>query len=109
MVPANQETADLMARAEQQRVSDLQIARTAESAKWAAAVTFLREWLSPTVKQQVREVIRVQSPDWPAAYHMVWGMGVRNALREHGFGEKDFGVLNLDNVYIELVEEAVQL
>lgn len=38
---------------------------------------------------------------------MGWGMGVRNALREHGFGEEPFGVRNLDNIYVPLIEEAV--
>lgn len=42
-----------------------------------------------------------------AGYHMGWGMGVRNALREHGFGEEPFGVRNLDNIYVPLIEEAV--
>lgn len=108
LIPADQQAADLLARAEQQRVSDLAIARTAEPVKWDAAVRFLRGWLSPTVQDMVREVIRIKTPDWPAAYHLGWGMGVRNGLRQHGFGEKDFGVLNLDNIYVELVEEAVQ-
>jgi hypothetical protein len=108
IVPYDEGTAALIARAEAERVSDLRIARESEPQKWAAAVTFLRSWLSPLVQQEVREVIRIKSPDWPAGYHMGWGMGVRNALREHGFGEKGFGVLNLDNIYVELVEEAVQ-
>jgi hypothetical protein len=34
-------------------------------------------------------------------------MAVRNLLRKGGFGEKELGVGNLDDVYVELVEQAV--
>ena len=95
---------ELMDRALREEATDMKIARASEL--WPKAVSFLRDWLSPSVRQQIREVINIKSPDWPSGYHLGWGMGVRNALREHGFGEKPFGVMNLDNIYVPLVEES---
>lgn len=96
----------LLERAEREHAEDLATAR--QSPLWSPAVRFLREWLSPMVRFQIRELVDKQSRDWPVAYHSFWGMGVRNALRDRGFGEDALGVLNLDNVYVELVEEAVR-
>lgn len=96
----------LIDRALQEERADLLIARS--SALWPKAVEFLRTWFTPSVQQQIREVINIKSPDWPAGYHLGWGMGVRNALRQHGFGEEQFGVRNLDNIYVPLVEESVR-
>ena len=97
---------DTYDRALREQRADLKIALG--STLWPKAVLFLRDWLTPSVQQQIREVINIKSPDWPAGYHMGWGMGVRNALREHGFGEEPFGIKNLDNIYVTLVEEAVR-
>lgn len=40
--------------------------------------------------------------------HFGWGMAVRNILRQHGFGEKELGVHNLDDIYVALVAEALE-
>lgn len=49
-------------------------------------------------------------PDcWFAPYHFTWGMAVRNLLRDKGFDEAYFGIHNLDDIYIPLVEEALGL
>ena len=96
---------DLLDRAVREEASDQRIARASDL--WPKAVEFLRSWLTPSVQQQIREVVNIKSPDWPAGYHLGWGMGLRNTLREHGFGEEPFGVRNLDNIYVPLVEEAV--
>lgn len=89
--------------AEREKRQDLETAKALPL--WAAAVAWLRGYLAEEVKAKIRAVVGTQ--DWPAAYHMGWGMAVRNALRTHGFSEKDFRVMNLDNIYVELVEEAV--
>jgi hypothetical protein len=39
----------------------------------------------------------------------MWGMSVRNLLRQKGFSEEHFGIDNLDDIYISLVEEALKL
>ena len=87
-------------------IRDLQGAKA--SPLWLDAVTFLRGWFSEDVQRQVRAAIAKDPTDWIVPYHLHWGMGVRNALREHGFSEQAFGVLNLDNVYVALIEAAVQ-
>ena len=80
--------------------------------------------LSPALKASVLEMLKKQlahdaknienaykaSPsDWYVPYHFYWGMSVRNTLRGRGFGEDYFGVHNLDDIYVELVEEALDL
>lgn len=95
----------LMDRAEREAVADLAVAR--RSPLWPKAVEFLRGYFTPDVRRQIADTVAAKSPDWPAGYHMVWGMGVRNALREADFGEAEFGVRNIDNIYVELVEESV--
>jgi hypothetical protein len=45
-----------------------------------------------------------RAPEMPL--HMGFGMSVRNYLRQNGFGEDTFGVWNLDDYYIPLVERA---
>ena len=97
---------ELFDRADREAASDLKIAKRSE--KWSQAVTHLRAWLTPNVQQQIRELVNIKSTDWPAGYHSFWGMGVRNELRQAGYGEQEFGVMNLDNIYIELIEEAVR-
>lgn len=97
---------DLLERALQEEREDLAIAR--RSPLWPSAVAFLAGYFTPEVIAQIRQVVERKSPDWPAGYHSCWGMGVRNALRTAGFGERELGVRNLDNVYVELVEEAVR-
>lgn len=39
--------------------------------------------------------------------HFGFGMAVRNLLRKEGFGEDYFGIENLDDVYVPLLEMAV--
>ena len=45
---------------------------------------------------------------WNIPYHFGWGMNVRNYFRKNGFGEKEFGLCNLDDFYKFLVEDAVK-
>ena len=97
-------TAQMWDRIKREGTEDL--ARAMATPLWAEAVTWLRGYLSAEVLAQIRDAIAKHDPNWPAGYHMWWGMGVRNALREHGFGETAMGVENLDNIYVALVEEA---
>lgn len=97
---------DWLAQAEQQELDDL--AQASMSPLWLEAVAFLRRELTQDVQAQIRQLIASKSSDWPAGYHMFWGMGIRNLLREHGYGEQEFGIANLDNVYVPLIEAAVE-
>lgn len=105
MIPGDEPTRELMARAEAQAREDLATARA--SKHWAVALHYLRGYLMPQVQAQIRELMRTGSEQWPAGYHFGWGMALRNALRSAGFREETFGITNLDNIYVELVEEAV--
>lgn len=62
-----------------------------------------------SVKKEIRETYAKDPDNWCAGYHFGWGMAVRNLLREKGFGEEYFGVHNLDDIYVALVEEALDL
>jgi hypothetical protein len=61
------------------------------------------------VAGDIREAYLADPDEWYAGYHFGWGMAVRNLLREKGFGEKYFGIHNLDDIYVYLVEEAFGL
>lgn len=97
----------IMTSAKERAAADLLIAR--ESPLWPKAVAFLREDLKD-VADDVRKAIAKDPQDhwWIAPYHFGWGMAVRNRLRKHNFGEEPFGVANLDNIYVELIEEAMR-
>lgn len=69
------------------------------------AIAFLRRNLVD--QEAIADTIQREGPTWYAGYHFGWGSKVRNLLRDNGFGEKELGVENLDDVYVKLVEEAV--
>lgn len=95
-----------------------------------AATLFLREWLYPLEIRKIRTLIEKHGHlEWNWHLHdkdiielypqekkyavllspqFGFGMQVRNALRRAGFGEQEFGVYSLDDVYVVLLEEAVQ-
>jgi hypothetical protein len=98
--------------------------------KKQAAIIFVREWLHPSEKSTIRSLIEQHGPGvwiwhlydeeiadlYPQEKHYATllsptfglGMQVRNALRRAGFGEQDLGVADLQDVYVELLEAAVQ-
>ena len=44
----------------------------------------------------------------PMGFHLLGGgIAVRNFFRSNGFDEKTLGIQNLDNVYIDIIEDAV--
>lgn len=43
----------------------------------------------------------------PLRWHFSGGMSIRNRLRDARFGEKYFGVENLDFIYLQLLQEAL--
>lgn len=69
------------------------------------AVDFLKDNL---VDQDfLREEINKDPENWISPLHFNWGMFIRNLLRQNGFGEEFFPVDDLDDIYVELIEEAV--
>jgi hypothetical protein len=95
-----------------------------------AATAFLRGWLHPSETAKIRTLLReyghhewiwhLYDEDIADLYpnekryaawlspHFGFGMQVRNALRRAGFGEQALGVLNLQDIYLDLLEAAVQ-
>lgn len=59
--------------------------------------------------EEIKESIKNDPKNWITPYHFGWGMSIRNLLRDKGFGEDYFKVDNLDNIYVQLVEEAMKL
>ena len=70
------------------------------------AVEFIKTTLSGN-EAQFRKLMEEKGPNWAGEYHFGGGMVMRNRLRGAGFSEKDLGIDNLDNVYIEWVEIAI--
>lgn len=73
------------------------------------AVEMLKQELGSEFADWYEKRRSAHGDDWylPDLWHFRGGMHVRNLLREKGFGEKYFGVSNIDDVYISLVEEAM--
>ena len=69
---------------------------------------FLRKMWGKQVRQMIREAIEENPQRWWVSRHVTWGTRVRNEMRTHGYGEKELGVDNLDDVYVGLIEEAVK-
>jgi hypothetical protein len=76
--------------------------------KREAAVKFLSKFISIEDKRKIRKEIEKEPVRWFAPYHFDWGMKIRNELRQTGFDEQYFMIKNLDDIYVELVENAVK-
>jgi hypothetical protein len=72
------------------------------------ALLCLRKELNP-VLSEIKNAYRKDPKNWYVGYHFGWGMSVRNLLREKGFGEEYFKIHNLDDIYVALIEEALEL
>ena len=97
---------DLLADALAREKADLDAAR--KLPLWGEAVQFMRDYIPPSDKGRIRAAIAHDGiRTWITPYHFHWGMAVRNALRAKGFGEREFMIDNLDNIYVPLIEEAV--
>ena len=79
------------------RHKDLRRIRRNRRKLWKSAVKFLANNWPAEKKQKLKRVI-ARDPAWYIHIHLDGGVRVRNALRENGFGESEFGITNLDNV-----------
>ena len=77
-----------------------------DSALKEPAVAFLKDFTNND-KEKIKEAITEDPDSWVAPLHFYWGMGIRNALRTAGYDEKYFGINNLDDIYVYLIEDAV--
>jgi hypothetical protein len=72
------------------------------------AIDCLKNHISKELKIGLRILIERDPEGWFAMYHHGWGTAIRNVLRQKGFGEEYFNINNLDDIYVELVEDAVK-
>jgi len=72
------------------------------------AIKFLKKEISQELKIGLKLLIKKDPENWFTKYHFEWGMAIRNLLRRKGFGEKYFGINNLDDIYVELIEDAIK-
>ena len=94
-------------RDEAMKVQRESILKLRGTEKWAQAVEFLRGHITEKIKSLIRTEIECDPKNWYVSMHFDWGMSIRNDLRNAGFGEKELGIGNMDDVYVPLVEEAV--
>lgn len=76
--------------------------------KKLSAISFLATLISRKDKKRIKIKIKRDPEGWFALYHHGWGTCIRNALREVNYGEKYFGINNLDDIYVELVEDMIE-
>jgi hypothetical protein len=70
-----------------------------------ALLTALLEPVSPEIRADYAK----DPINWWKHGHFHFGLAVRNQLRRKGFDAAYFGVGNLDDIYVFLVEEALNL
>ena len=71
------------------------------------SVQFLRLHLAEQLPL-IREMIAKDPQKWWVSHHFGAMRGIRNILRGNGFGEKEFGIDNLDDYAVGLVEMAAE-
>ena len=69
------------------------------------AIQYLIDKIPAETLEEVAKSIREDGSDWETLHHFDFGMDVRNLLRE---GEFNWGPIDLDEVWIGLVEKAVK-
>ena len=78
--------------------------------KIVPAVTYLRESvILPSDVDTIHAAIVANPEAWWAPYHFYAGMAIRNRLRNGGFGEEYWPIWNLDDIWVPLVELAVDI
>lgn len=88
------------------KARDLQMARSSDT--WEAAVSWLRAHLRPWDAMSLFRRC-IDGRGWPAEFHDGLGTVLRGDLLRAGFHERSFHILNLGNIWAELVEAAVKV
>ena len=71
------------------------------------AVEYLRIKVYPE-GPEIRSAVEDNPDEWWIPHHFFFGMWVRNTLRSGGFDEKFFDIHNLDDIWVPLLEKAVE-
>jgi hypothetical protein len=83
-----------------------QVETARESDAWMDAMLRLCAHLEEHVCDWVREQHAEDPQNWWVPYHFAFGLEIRNMLRDNGLKADAFGITNLDDIWVELVEEA---
>lgn len=78
-----------------------------DQTKVHAAVNFLKCHSANWKESEELKAEAKINPEWWVGEHFSGMMGVRNLLRENKFGEKYFGIDNLDDYAVGLLELAL--
>lgn len=77
-------------------------------------IDYLDSLLHENDKAYIRDLIAKDPDEWSTRaksshpFHMSGGTVVRNLLRDGGFTEGSLGIVNLDNVYVNLLEAVIK-
>jgi hypothetical protein len=80
-----------------------------KNARQREAVAFLRDWLPDEAKDVYRAMIREDPLNWSRHPHFAGGIILKDALRGNGIDEKTLGVPDLNKIWPELLEAALDL
>jgi hypothetical protein len=75
----------------------------------AGAVRLLKRLITEEARERILDAIRSNPSGWQSESHFGLGMAVRNNLREHGYTESVLAVENLDEIWADLLCEALEL
>jgi len=72
-------------------------------------VEFLKIDIPEYVKEDIKDEYKKDPIHWCTPYHLNWGMGVRNSLRQAGFTDDKLPTKNWDDYYVRIIEIACGL
>jgi hypothetical protein len=75
--------------------------------KRAECINWIKTSFPMRMKREIKEAMNREPDRWWIGAHFGWGMWCRNQMRSHGYGEQEMGVDNLDDYYVDMVEEAI--
>jgi hypothetical protein len=71
------------------------------------AIILLSKKLNDVNRAYMKKLKAASPDDWYVGQHFGGGMFVRNYLRRNGFGEAYWPIWNLDDIYVFLLEDAI--
>lgn len=83
------------------------ILHTLDQKKVVAAADYIAKATDRETLLSFLNAIYEDPESWWVQWHLHGSMGLRNYMREGGFGEKDMGVENLDDIYLPIFYKAL--
>lgn len=72
------------------------------------AIILLSKKISSQDRAYMKKLKAENGENWYVGQHFWGGTAVRNHLRLNGFGEKYWPIWNLDDIYVFLLEDAIE-